>query len=184
MKTVLRVIEKIDHVEAILERWFVLVGGTFVILLILSQVVFRYVLHMSLGWYQEILTFAYSWVILLGISYTWRKGQHIHFGALVNKLKHEQTKSIILILSPVLMLLFSIFLIWYGIEMVVLRYQMQFETTYLRIPLFIKGMIFPLCGFLVLCASVLKIIKASSVASKLFKSNATSVSEQERKRTI
>jgi TRAP-type C4-dicarboxylate transport system permease small subunit len=175
MKTVLKVIERIDYVEALLERWFVLVVGAFVILLILSQVIFRYALHISMGWYQEILKFAYVWVILIGISYTWRKGQHIHFGALVNKVKHQRIKSIILILSPVLMLLFSIFLMWYGIETVVLRYEMQFETNYLQIPLFIEAMIFPLFGFLLLCSSVLQVIEASSAAHKIFKLNTTAV---------
>ena len=179
MKTALRVIEKIDHLEAIFERWFVLVVGTFVTLLILSQVVFRYALHISMGWYQEILTFAYVWLILMGISYTWRRGQHIHYGAFVNNLKNEKTKSIILIISPVLMLVFSIFLMWYGIETVVLRYNMQAETTYFKIPLFIEGIIFPLFGFLLFCASVLHILKALGAASRIFKSNATSVSEQD-----
>lgn len=111
----MKLLRKIADVLNGIEEWFLVIGlGTMVIAMIL-QVFFRFVLNSPLLWSEVFIRYMYLWVVFLGISYGVRKGQHIYIGLLYDRLA-EMAKKIIRVIINVIVIYFLTIQIPYGIK--------------------------------------------------------------------
>jgi TRAP-type C4-dicarboxylate transport system permease small subunit len=70
----------------LVERWLKVFTSTLLVamvLVILAQVIFRYVLNLSLAWTEEVGRYLFVWVCLFGASLGYRYGQHSGYETVV-----------------------------------------------------------------------------------------------------
>jgi TRAP-type transport system small permease protein len=68
------------------ERWLKVFTGTLLVamvLVILSQVAFRYALNVSLAWTEEVGRYLFVWICLFGAALGYRYGQHSGYESVV-----------------------------------------------------------------------------------------------------
>lgn len=100
-----------DHLEeAIL---VVLLGSMSIIIGI--QVFMRYVMQASLSWSEEIARYLFIWLAYIGISYGVKLNKHIKVEAFIMLLP-KSAKKYATLLSDLIFLMFSIIIIFKGIE--------------------------------------------------------------------
>jgi TRAP-type C4-dicarboxylate transport system permease small subunit len=99
---------------------------------VLVQVVFRYVVHASLSWSEELARYAFVWAIFLGASAATRRGQHIVMGAVVSLLPARPQRALAL-LGALCFAAFAALLVALGI---ILMHAARFQvSTGLQIPI-------------------------------------------------
>ena len=88
---------------------------TFVIVL-LMQVLFRYVLKRPLEWYLEVVSISYMWSLFMGITLAFKGGSHIQFQFLFNKLE-GRIQRIIALACQFIALIFFLYMLIYGVKL-------------------------------------------------------------------
>ncbi len=95
-------------------------------LLIVVQVIFRYVLNNSLSWSEELARYLFIWMIYIGISYGVKLDKHICVDA-VYAFMPKKAKKPYAIVAYVLFLIFAVAMVYYGTVVV----GMQISTNQL-----------------------------------------------------
>jgi len=129
MKAYRRVLAAIGFVEL----WVAIVAFVFVVLLAMTQVLYRYLLAGSIWWAQEIAQLAMLVAYFFGIAYVYKAKQDIIVGFLVSRLR-RRTQVALAILTQVLIAAFCLFLVMTGLELA--PGQLVFYTYILNIPRF------------------------------------------------
>jgi TRAP-type C4-dicarboxylate transport system permease small subunit len=62
-----------DHIE----EWLLIATYTAMLIIATAQVIFRYVINLSLSWSQDLLTFMLIWSVFIGISLAIKKRRHL-----------------------------------------------------------------------------------------------------------
>ena len=88
---------------------------TFLIVL-LMQVLCRYVLIRPIEWYLEVVGICYMWSLFMGISMAFKGGSHIQFQFLFNKLGTWAQRPLALA-CQLIALVFFIFMVSYGVKL-------------------------------------------------------------------
>jgi len=86
----------------------------FIVLLV--QVLFRYVLMRPIEWYLEVVGITYMWSLFMGISMAFKAGSHIQFQFLFNKLGAKIQRYLSFI-CQFMALVFFIFMAIYGAKL-------------------------------------------------------------------
>lgn len=81
----------IDQINKYL-KWATIISITIMLFIIFLQVIFRYVLHNSLTFSEELARYLFVWTVFLGSAVVARENGHIVVGALVQKLKGKKAK--------------------------------------------------------------------------------------------
>jgi len=68
-------------------NWVSIISITAMLFIIFLQVIFRYVLHNSLTFSEELARYLFVWTVFMGSAVVARDNGHIVVGALVQKLK-------------------------------------------------------------------------------------------------
>lgn len=92
---------------------FCFAGVAVVLGVAVLQVVFRYVLHSSLTWSEELMRYLMLWVVAVGAGLSFSRGQFLGMRMLVDRLPPGLLRAVDL-LAAVLMLIFLAVIIWYG----------------------------------------------------------------------
>ena len=129
MKTYRKVLAAIGVVEL----WVAIVAFVFVVLLAITQVLYRYLLAGSIWWAQEIAQLAMLVAYFFGIAYVYKAKQDIIVGFLVSRLSRRM-QVILAILTQVSIAVFCLFLVVTGLELA--PAQLVFYTYILNIPRF------------------------------------------------
>lgn len=85
---------------------------------VFAQVFFRYILHSSLSWSEELAIFLFMWVTFLGAEIVLRKGNHIAVDSLIKRLKGIPQLVLSIIIDAVIIIFACIVLIS-GIELTI-----------------------------------------------------------------
>ncbi len=85
-------------------------------LLIFAQVICRYVFNYSLYWSEELGRYTLIWITFLGASVGFKRKAHVGVDFLYNAF-NEKTKSILTLLTNLLLLGLSLILFIYGIRL-------------------------------------------------------------------
>ena len=131
----------------------VLFGGITVITML--QVFFRYVLNAPLMWSEEFARYLFIWGVLLAAGIGIGKGSHIGVEVLIDRLP-DFLRGKVRFLSSVLIIIFSAFLIYYGIDLV--SKVMRTQSPALKIPMGFVYSAVPVCSVIWLFFSVRKLI--------------------------
>lgn len=121
---------------------------SFIFLLIIVQVVMRYVFNSPLVWSEELARYTMVWLAFIGSVIAMRNGEHIDITVVVNALP-VRIKHHVIIISKVISTIFLVMLIYLGFQMVILNSSqtspannIPMGLVYLCIPLSALGMLF------------------------------------------
>lgn len=96
-----------------LEEYLAFILFTVMLFVLLAQVSLRYTVAVGLPWSDEVARFSFQWVIYLGISLAMKEGQHIKIDAVMG-LWPERLKSVVMISSYLVIVVFGLYLVYGG----------------------------------------------------------------------
>lgn len=79
-----RSIQKVDKCLSMIENAVIILGLSVMFLILLAQVIMRYVFSRPLTWSEEAARFIFVYVSFIGISYAYRQKGHIRMEVVVN----------------------------------------------------------------------------------------------------
>jgi TRAP-type C4-dicarboxylate transport system permease small subunit len=130
--------------------------GVVLVILIGTEVFFRYAVGRALSWPEEVLGFVFVWFTLLGVVLLTQSGEHIEFSFLSNRLGPRLGKALA-VFTQVLIALFSVLMMLHGYSYAVM---FRFESTPAAgINTLWLNLSLPICGLLILFYAHLNIIK-------------------------
>lgn len=106
----------IDLIE-IIQKYLGMVFLTIFIIAVMIQIIARYI-GISVLWTEEIATFSFVWVVFMGAALMVRSDDHFSFDYFKTKLGGKK-KYILIIFINMIMLVFSLFLLIYGKEIMI-----------------------------------------------------------------
>ncbi len=126
------------------------------VIVVFSQVVWRFVFNNPFSWSEELARYIQVWMILLTASICIRKGKHLAVDYITHALPFRFSKSLRIITS-IFTMIFTIVVIVFGIQMLTITFNEM--TPALRISISIIYMAFPLAGFLMFTESFIVLLK-------------------------
>jgi len=88
-------------------------GFMFVILFL--EIISRYFLMFQIMWSEEIARYLFIWIVFLGSAYAFKENLHLYIDIFINKIPLPY-RNYINIVHYILILIFLILLVYYGIE--------------------------------------------------------------------
>ncbi|TDY63124.1 TRAP-type C4-dicarboxylate transport system permease small subunit [Aminivibrio pyruvatiphilus] len=90
---------------------------TGMVVFIVMQVYFRYVLAQPLSWSEELAGYLFSGVFFFGAVLLYRESRHINMSLFVDSIKNPFVRQIIVIVAHLLSFLFLAIVVWYSYPM-------------------------------------------------------------------
>lgn len=144
----------IDKVNKYLQ-WTIIISIFVMLFVIFVQVIFRYVLHHSLTFSEELARYLFVYIVFFGTAVVARENGHIVMGVLTQKLKGKIAKYT-KITAYGFTMLFVIILFYQGLKIVILTsYQL---SPALRIPMSYVYLAIPIASFVMFCNILILII--------------------------
>jgi len=155
MNEIINTLATFDRFLAIIMRWLTLV--CFVALLILlSGVVFvRFVPVTSLGWSDEIVEWAFAWMVFIGAAILWRNNEHFRVQWLPDKLSGRVSGKVLAIAVEILSMIFLGIMTYYGMKLTVAAHD---RSPILELPRHIWYLCIPLAGITMVGYSIRNLI--------------------------
>lgn len=128
-------------------------GMSFIVMVALTcwQVFTRYVLKNPSTWSEELVSYLFAWMSLMGASIVTSENGHMNIPVLVDRL-NPQMRSYMRILHELIALLFSLAILVYGGWL-----AMGQMTSSLGVPVGIFYFVIPLCGVLNIIYTIINI---------------------------
>ena len=120
-----------------------------------KQVFTRYILQNPSPWSEELVSYLFGWMALIGASLVTGERGHMNIPVVVEKMGVRAQK-FFLILAEVIAFLFSVIILVYG-GMKITSLAMGQLTSSLGVPIGIFYIVMPLCGVLNMIYTVLNI---------------------------
>jgi C4-dicarboxylate transporter DctQ subunit len=154
----------------LLARWNkleeILIGSLLAVMVIITclQVVLRYVFDSGIVWGLEATSYAFLWMVLLGLSYGVRTNSHIAVDLLLTWLPSE-SRRLVLLLSVALGLIYTLAML-YGTYIYIERlYLLEIHAQNIPLPKWLLSSVLPL-GFFLLLMRLLEVAKQIYVGQK------------------
>lgn len=142
----------------------VLAGGSFILMTLLTcwQVFTRYILGKPSSWSEEMVSYLFAWMTLLGASLVSGERGHMNIPLLVEK-SSPIVRTILSILAEVIAALFAgIILVYGGVQITDLA--MAQMTSALGISVGVFYIVLPLSGILNIVYCILNIVEITTTA--------------------
>lgn len=135
----------------------VLAGVSFLVMVVLTcwQVLTRYVLNNPSSWSEELVSYMFAWMSLLGASLVTAERGHMNIPILVDKCGPGM-KKLLLCLAEIIGFLFSAVILAYG-GFRIANLAMGQMTSSLGVPIGVFYVVLPLCGILNMIYTMLNI---------------------------
>ena len=130
-----------------IEEKALIVSLCITVILTFAQVVLRYVFNNSLSWSEELIRYLFIWQCWLGISIGERYDKHLKVDIIMNFVKGKKMK-IINLIAEIFSLAFCIFLVYFGMTIVMMTVEKESVSAALRIPLYIVYFALPFSAFM------------------------------------
>lgn len=136
----------------------ILAGGSFLVMVILTcwQVFTRYVLGNPSSWSEELVSYMFAWMSLLGASIVTSERGHMNIPIFVERTGPAVQKGLNC-LGEITAFLFSAIILAYG-GMQITNLAMGQMTSSLGVPIGIFYIVLPLCGVLNMIYTALNIV--------------------------
>jgi C4-dicarboxylate transporter DctQ subunit len=147
----------------LLARWNrleeILIGSLLAVMVIITclQVVLRYVFDSGIVWGLEATSYAFLWMVLLGLSYGVRTNSHIAVDLLLTRLPGK-SRRLVLLLSVTLGLIYTLTMLYGTTIYVECLYQLDIDAQNIPLPKWLLSSGLPL-GFLLLFLRLLQVAK-------------------------
>ena len=135
-----------------------LAGGSFLAMVLLTcwQVLTRYILRNPSTWSEEMVSYLFAWMSLLGASLVVGERGHMNIPILVERL-HDRARKFFAIFGEIVACIFSgVILVYGGIQITSLA--MGQMTSSLGVPIGIFYVVLPLSGALNIIYTILNIV--------------------------
>ena len=140
-----------------------LAGGSFILMTLLTcwQVFTRYILGSPSSWSEELVSYLFAWMSLLGASLVVEERGHMNIPILVEKAERPARK-VLAVFSEVVAALFAgVILVYGGIQ--ITHLAMAQMTSALGVPVGIFYFVLPLSGILNIVYCILNIVEITSM---------------------
>lgn len=136
----------------------VLAGVSFLAMVALTcwQVITRYILQNPSSWSEELVSYLFAWMALLGASIVVGERGHMNIPILVNRMGPAARKVLNIFAEVVACIFAAVILVYGGIQITTLA--MGQMTSSLGVPIGIFYIVLPLCGVLNIIYTILNII--------------------------
>ncbi|MGN0706454.1 MAG: TRAP transporter small permease [Faecalibacterium sp.] len=134
------------------------------VLLVLWQVVARYLLNSPSGFSEALTRYLFVWLVLITSTYAFGSRDHMYIAALNDRLKGK-VKTVVNILIELLTAVFSGCVMVYG-GSIITRMQMVSLDSSLHIPMGVVYAIIPVCGVITVFYCVCNILEELSKAKE------------------
>lgn len=144
----------------------ILAGASFIVMVVLTcwQVFTRYILSNPSSWSEELVSYMFAWMSLLGASIVTSERGHMNIPILV-EMTNPSVQKLLNCLGEVIAFLFSaIILVFGGVQ--IANLAMGQMTSSLGVPIGIFYIVLPLCGVLNMLFTALNIIEILSNKEK------------------
>lgn len=118
-----RVFPPIDKVLGIILPWLTIACMVILLLLVAGAVFVRFVPIMSFGWSDEIVEWAFAWMVFIGAAALWRDNEHFRVEWLPSKLKGRKIGHILSFLVDLISLSFMLVLTYQGWRITILSQE-------------------------------------------------------------
>lgn len=149
MKTLRNVLTKLLNILA---------GGSFLVMVVLTcwQVFTRYILSNPSSWSEELVSYMFAWMSLLGASIVTSERGHMNIPILTEHVS-DSVRKLLECLGEIIAFLFSLVILIFG-GLQIANLAMGQMTSSLGVPIGIFYYVMPLCGILNMIYTVLNII--------------------------
>jgi len=131
---------------------------TILILVVFSQVVFRYVFNNPLTWAEEMARYLQVWIVLLAAAAAIRTGSHISVDYATHDLS-SRYKYFLNIIITFLTILFLCIVTVYGLKLFFHIYHSTQLSPAMQIPMFVVYIAIPVGGFFMLIEAIMVFLK-------------------------
>ncbi|PSP76778.1 TRAP transporter permease DctQ [Halobacteriales archaeon QS_3_64_16] len=114
------------------ERYLVFLIYTYLIFIIIAEVLRRFVLDFSSLWGSRTAVYAYIYLTYLGMSWAVRERTHIRLDALFDVVS-DRTEGLLYILGDVMMLVFALYTLNYSLPLILTSIEFGSATQALRV---------------------------------------------------
>jgi len=114
------------------ERWAMLVFYAFCCIVIVQEVVRRYVLNYSSAWGEEAARFAFIYLGWIGAAYAVRERAHIRFDILLQRLT-PRGKALVFIFAEIATIVFACVALYWSLHTIRLLLQFDGQAPVLRV---------------------------------------------------
>ena len=128
------------------------------LLLLTGNVVFRFIVIISMGWYDEIVELLFAWLVFIGAAALWRDNSHFRVKWFYAKFENRPAGNIIGLVVELLCFFFLMVMTWQGLRITLLANDW---TPILKFPKRLMYVDIPLAGSLMLIYSIRNIINHS-----------------------
>lgn len=135
-----------------------LAGVSFLTMVVLTcwQVITRYILKSPSTWSEELVSYLFAWMSLLGASVVTSERGHMNIPILVERLSENGQKTLMCFGEIIAFLFSAIILVYGGVK--ITNLAMGQMTSSLGVPIGIFYIVLPLCGVLNMIYTILNII--------------------------
>ena len=148
----MEILKKLDKIVTAIEEWIlfsiVMVG----LIPLFINVVLRYGFNYTLAWSEELVRIVIIYSTFIGAGIAVKQRAMIRIDAVVQIF--PRLKSVLTILSDLLMLFFAWMMVYYGYEMMVQQYVTHQKTVIMEIPLVGIFSIIPLMGIIIFVRTI------------------------------
>ena len=124
------------------DEWISVLTMLILIVVVCLQVFCRYVLQSSLDWTEEMARYMVIWSVLFGCSFAMRTGSHLELSILRNFVG-DRAKKVLECISCIVCLIFSLIMIYAGMESVINIHWSEQLTPAMHLPAWIIWMAMP-----------------------------------------
>ena len=135
-----------------LEEYVLCASLVLTTLIVFAQIIMRPI--KALSWSEELTRYIFIWQIWMGVSIAERDDQHIRVELLYSFVKNPKAKAVIDVIATLILVSFSAFLVYVGIELVQQMMTRGNVSGAMRLPMYIVYMVLPLSSF-ILCLRLL-----------------------------
>lgn len=147
-----RSIQKVDKCLSMIENAVIILGLSAMFLILLAQVIMRYVFSRPLTWSEEAARFIFVYVSFIGISYAYRQKGHIRMEVVVNLFPQAVRRGLEVLINLGTIALFCCYMIPFSFRFIGI--QAGVKATATHIPMSIVYTALPL-GMALSCVRLL-----------------------------
>jgi TRAP-type C4-dicarboxylate transport system permease small subunit len=155
----------IKKITDFLDRVFQRLLASLMVLMVVCvtwQVISRYALNSPSSWTEELARFCLIWIGLLGAAYAYHLKMHLGLDLLALKLTAVGAKRLRKILHSLSMLFALVVMVYGGINLVLMTYELQQYSAAMGWPMFAVYLCLPISGVMLVMYAVLDWVSLSA----------------------
>lgn len=149
----------VDKILSHIEDFILAVGISSASVILFANVVLRYAFNSGWEWAEEVARYTIVWLVFLGGSVCARKGMHLAVDAATVRMKPAGQRTIRIIVDGIC-IVFCLFLVICGKELVDLAYETEQVTAALEFPIYWVYLAIPTGGALMAIRFAQDLVKA------------------------